>query len=375
MSQSDNAEAPPSVLVSELLDFLDGRYTLGGARPSEALVFRHRLQAFHPDYFTPGSRLFSYSRQNRDAAEALFARLASAPFFPGEDAAPSEIAPPEVDIEELIRFLAHPCRQLLRALRINPDDGEDEFLDEEPLTAPTGFDAYDMLQELLHRALNEPGADLEELLPAWQLLPPGQAGADAGRELCTKVRSLADRARAVIGTEKPRRLDLRLALGGTTLTGRIDLHGDRIVTCRPAKTKGPDMLRLWVRHLAAAAAGVEARSVHFGTADDFEAPDARDARGTLQDLLGMYIRGLHAPIPFFPRTSLAFATARFTGRKPKERPEALIAALREWDGGFGTSAERDDPHLAFLFRDREPDWEDFADAAERIYGPLLGCQA
>jgi exodeoxyribonuclease V gamma subunit len=376
MSQSDNAEAPPSVLVSELLDYLDGRYTSGGVRPSEALVFRHRLQAFHPDYFTAGSRLFSYSRQNRDAAEALFARLAPASFFPREHAAPpSESTPTEVDIEELIRFLAHPCRHLLRALRINPDDGEDEFLDEEPLAAPTGFDAYDMLQELLRRAMSEPGADLEELLPAWQLLPPGQAGVDAGRELCTKIRSLADRARAVIGTERPRRLDLRLALGSATLTGRIDLHGDRIVTCRPAKTKGPDMLRLWVRHLAASAAGVEARSAHLGAADDFEAPDAGDAQSTLQDLLEMYSRGMHAPIPFFPRTSLAFAKARFTGRKPKERPEAMTSALREWNGGFGTSAERDDPHLAFLYRDREPDWEDFADAAERIYWPLLGSQA
>ncbi len=376
LSQSDNAEAPPSVLVSELLDYLDDRYTSGGDSPSEALVFRHKLQAFHPDYFSADSRLFSYSRQNRDAAEALFARLAPGPFFPGENTAPpSEGAPPEVDIEELIRFLSHPCRQLLRALRINPDDGEEDFLDEEPLTAPSGFDAYDMSQELLLRALSEPEADLEELLPAWQLLPPGQAGADAGRELCTKIRSLADRARAVIGTEKPRRLDLRLDLGSAVLTGRIDLHGNRVVTCRPAKTKGPDMLRLWVRHLAATAAGIDASSVHIGAADDFEAPDAGDARSTIQDLLGLYLRGMHVPIPFFPRTSLAYAKARFTGRKPKERSEALNAALREWDGAFGISAERDDPHLAFLYRDREPDWEDFADAAERIYGPLLGSQA
>ena len=376
LSQSDNAEAPPSVLVSELLDYLDGRYTSGGARPSEALVFRHRLQAFHPDYFTTGSRLFSYSRQNRDAAEALFARLAPAPFFPGEHAAPpSESAPPEVDIEELIRFLSHPCRQLLRALRINPDDGEEDFLDEEPLTAPSGFDAYAMLQELLHRALSEPEAKLEELLQARQLLPPGQAGADAGRELCTKIRSLADRARAVIGVEKPRRLDLRLTLGSATLTGRIDLHGDRIVTCRPATTKGPDMLRLWVRHLAATAAGVEARSMHIGTGDGFAAPEAGDAGELLANLLALYARGMRAPLPFFPRTSLAFAKARFTGSKPKDRAQALTAAMTQWEGGFNVTAEKDDPHLAFLFRDAGPDWDEFAEVAERIYAPLFGGEA
>jgi exodeoxyribonuclease V gamma subunit len=117
LSQSDNNEAPPSVLVSELLDFLDKGCTVDGLKPSEAIVFKHKLQAFHPDYFSAGSPLFSYSAQNRDAALALFAEHRPRQFFPETDApedaqAEQEI---EIDIEELTRFLAHPCRHLLRA--------------------------------------------------------------------------------------------------------------------------------------------------------------------------------------------------------------------------------------------------------------------
>ena len=368
LSQSDNSEAPPSVLVSELLDFLDGSCTVGGQKPSEALVLRHRLQAFHPDYFA-GSRLFSYSEQNRDAARALFERRKAGLFFPGE--LPGA-ATGDVDIEELTRFLAHPCRHLLRTLRIDPVGGEDEFLDEEPLATPTGLDAYGPLQELLRTALAEPSANLEGLLLAWQILPPGQAGTDASRELCARIRTLADQARAFMGDGETTRRDLRLALETGTLTGRLDLHGDRVVTCRPARTKGPDMLRLWVRHLAATAAGVEARSMHIGTGDGFAAPEAGNARELLASLLALYARGMRAPLPFFPRTSLAFAKARFTGRKPKDRADALAAAMQQWEGGFSVTAEKDDPHLAFLYRDAEPDWEDFADVAERIYAPLFG---
>lgn len=369
LSQSDNAEAPPSVLVSELLDFLDRSYTANGGTPSEELVFRHKLQAFHPDYFTAGSRVFSYSAQNRDAARALFGRQAPGPFFAEElDLAPAE----DIDIEELTRFLAHPCRHLLRSLHIDPGGGEDELPDEEPLTSPTGLDAYGPLQELLRRAVDEPDADLESLLLAWQILPPGQAGTDAGRELCAKVRSLADVARAFIGDGETTRLDLRLELAGGTLTGRLDLHGDRVVTCRPAKTKGPDMVRLWVRHLAATAAGIDARSMHIGVGDGFEAPGTGDARTRLSDLLALYARGMRAPLPFFPRTSLAFAEARFTGRNPKDRSAAMTAAMKQWEGGFRINPEKDDPHLAFLFRDVEPDWEEFADVAERVYGPIFG---
>lgn len=374
LSQSDNHEAPPSVLVSELLDFLDKGCTVGGQKPSEAIVFKHKLQAFHPDYFSAGSRLFSYSAQNRDAARALYAEHRSRQFFPATDAPEDAQAERdiEIDIEELTRFLTHPCRHLLRALRIDPGRGEDDFLDEEPLAAPTGLEAYGPLQDLLRTALDEPAANLEGLLLAWQLLPPGQAGTDASRKLCSQIRALADQARAVIGGEKAARLDLKLSLGRITLTGRVDLHGDRIVTCRPAKTKSSDMLRVWVRHLAASATGHAAQSMHIGTDDCFPAPEAPDARKLLEGLLRLYTQGMRAPIPLFPRTSLAFAEARFTGRKPKERPEALMQALRQWEGGYMVSPERDDPHLAFLFRDVEPDWERFADVAEEIYGPILG---
>ncbi|KAF5054670.1 RecBCD enzyme subunit RecC [anaerobic digester metagenome] len=374
LSQSDNHEAPPSVLVSELLDFLDKGCTVGGQKPSEAIVFKHKLQAFHPDYFSAGSRLFSYSAQNRDAALALYAEHRSRQFFPAPDA-PEEAQSEqevEIDIEELTRFLTHPCRHLLRALRIDPGRGEDDFLDEEPLAVPTGLEAYGPLQDLLRTALDEPAANLEGLLLAWQLLPPGQAGTDASRKLCSQIRTLADQARAVIGDEKAARLDLKLQLGRVTLTGRLDLHGDRIVTCRPAKTKSSDMLRLWVRHLAASASGFAARSMHIGTDDCFPAPEAPDARKLLEGLLRLYTQGMRAPIPLFPRASLAFAEARFKGRKPKERPEALVQAMRQWEGGYMVNPERDDPHLAFLFRDAEPDWERFADVAEEIYGPMLG---
>ena len=374
LSQSDNAEAPPSVLVSELLDFLDKGCTVHGQKPSEAIVFKHKLQAFHPDYFSAGSRLFSYSAQNRDAALALFAEHRSRQFFPATDA-PEDVQAErdiEIDIDELTRFLTHPCRHLLRALRIDPGRGEDDFLDEEPLAAPTGLEAYGPLQDLLRTALDEPTANLEGLLLAWQLLPPGQAGTDASRKVCSQIRLLAEQARAVIGDEKAARLDLTLSLGRITLTGRVDLHGDSIVTCRPAKTKSSDMLRLWVRHLAASASGLAARSMHIGTDDCFPAPEAPDARNLLERLLRLYTQGMRAPIPLFPRASLAFAEARFTGRKPKERPEALMLAMRQWEGGYMVSPERDDPHLAFFFRDTEPDWERFADVAEEIYGPILG---
>ena len=57
----DNSEAPPSVLVSELLDYVSQAYELPGQDILKDLVLvRHRLQAFSPAYFTAqDGRLFS----------------------------------------------------------------------------------------------------------------------------------------------------------------------------------------------------------------------------------------------------------------------------------------------------------------------------
>src|SRR4029077_8661338 len=52
-SVRDHRAAPPSVLVSELLDYVEqgfGADPVAGRAGRERLVTRHRLQAFHEDY-------------------------------------------------------------------------------------------------------------------------------------------------------------------------------------------------------------------------------------------------------------------------------------------------------------------------------------
>ena len=79
------ARCAPSVLVSELLDYLD---VAGGG----SLVTRHRLQPFNAEYFQGKGNLFSYSTENcRASAAAETERVKPARFF----SAP--LPPPEED--------------------------------------------------------------------------------------------------------------------------------------------------------------------------------------------------------------------------------------------------------------------------------------
>ncbi len=379
LSQTDNSEAPPSVLIAELLDYLDSRYLVRGDAPSRTLIVRHRLQAFHPDYFKADIALFSYSAQNCAGAMALGRPPASEPFFPPD--APDAAAPAEgLNLDELIRFLAHPARHLMKSLRISPTGPEDEIPDEEPLAAPAGLEGYGVEMELLRACLEEDTAALENRLTAWQVLPPGPAGSDANADICANVRHQAELVRAErLGGEaletdqsdtRPILHDITLDLDAGRIEGRITTYANRIVTFRPAKLKGPDMLRLWVLHLAARAANLDVCSSHVGKDGIFRAPSVEpaEAQSILSDLTGLFARGMMAPLPLFPRSSYAYAEKRCAG---KDHDTSLGAALMQWNGNMVVPPEKDDAHLSMIYRDEEPDWEEFVTLAGQVYGPLL----
>jgi exodeoxyribonuclease V gamma subunit len=136
------------------------------------------------------------------------------------------------------------------------------------------------------------------------------------------------------------------------------------------------MLRLWVRHLAATAAGLSVDSIHIGkdhAEKAFQPPhvNQEQAAGILQELITLYQTGMHAPLPLFPRASATYAQRRFA-EKSNEQDKALAEAHKAWKGGQYMRAEREDSFLRVIYQDAEPDWERFMTVTEAVYGPLLG---
>lgn len=373
LSAKDNSLSPPSVLVSELLDYLDARFTLDGQRPSQVVVTQHRLQAFHPDYFTAGSGLFSYCAYNCAGAQALVRQdHAHAVFMPESgpaDACSDDIC--HVDMDDLIAFLGHPARYLLRTLRLRPESDDQDFMDEEPLEAPSGLDGYDLRQRLLAAEVEQTTTPLETLLASWQVLPPGPAGQDVALGLCAEIRSLAGTVRDLC-TGEPVLHDITVDLPGWQVRGRLALHGEQMISYRAAKRKGADMLRVWVWQLMARASGMQAQAVHVGLDGAFLPPQPENPQALLADLLKLYARGQHSAVPLLPRTSFAYATQRYPSSTPDQ---ALDKALLTWVGGHKVSPEREDAHLALVYRDQEPDWDDFKAVTEAVYGPVFNNNA
>ena len=109
-SLRDNQPLPPSVLVSELLDYVAANFETN----IDDFIIRHPLQAFSPRNFQPNGKLFSYSEDN--CAAGIISgksRREAPPFF---DEALSEPGKEwhEVEVARLVEFFSHPAKFFVR---------------------------------------------------------------------------------------------------------------------------------------------------------------------------------------------------------------------------------------------------------------------
>lgn len=387
-SQRDNSAAPPSVLVSELLDYIEQGFTLAGpGKLRDHLVTPHRLQAFHEDYFTPGHRLFSYSSENcRASAATRQSRQMPGNFLAQPLAAPDDSLR-RIDLEDLVRFFANPCRALLK-LRLNLDlpEGAEELSEREAF-ALDSLETYQLRDELvLQRVEDSAGAwRCFDAQRAGGALPPGALGEVEFQRASQTVRHFLERLRAEelpqaapADAEEP---PVDLELGPFRLTGRLARPGRRgRLLHRCSKTKPKDRLRAWIHHLAANAQAPGQTTVFVGEQDTHVFRPPEDAAALLRELLDLYWEGLRSPLKLFPQTSFAYAEEtqpkEKKGKAAKVKPTsagAMAKVRAMWDGNESLSihGEKDDAHVRLCFENTDPLDETFAAIAHQVCDPLM----
>ena len=402
----DNSEAPPSVLVSELLDYIEQGFELAKPLPAHQLaendqhstfnvqrstlsvessirvdlITRHRLQAFSEEYFRPGSRLFSYSRENCRASDSVRQARANPPPFVGRPLGGPEAELRSVTLDALAAFFANPAKCFLnRRLNIFLPEEAAELDEREPFVLDA-LEDYQLKQNLLGRALaGHPPAESRVLAAAAGQLPLGAVGRAGHDQAAARVGRFVERLRACRPAPPVGPLDLDLVLGNFRVTGRIaerTAAGPLLYRCATLKAK--DVLRAWLLHLAVCVAdpASPATTTLIGEDGLREYATSPDARAVLEDLLGLYWQGLSTPLKFFPNAALAFAEAELKSRRKKPSKNArspLGKARVEWDGSDfpKRKGEKEDAHFALCFRDADPLDEEFMALARRVFDPVL----
>ncbi len=369
----DNSVLPPSVLVSELLDAIWRRYPQVEREDFEKrMVVPHRLQAFNRSYFTAGSPLFSYSAENY---RALVEQERGAKSLHSFMVAPLDEPPEEfktVQLERLLRFYDNPAAFFLEhRLKIRLDRSSLPLEDREPF-AVEGLELYSLKQEMVEAALC--GDDPQELLPILRsrgVLPPARHGEQIFNKILDEVEGFAGKILEKTGGALPLApLEVDLQLGAFRLTGRLERVWPQCqLHYRSATLKSKDIMRSWIEHLvlnSADPAGYPRAStlIMLDAAKSFT-PTA-DAAGLLEKLLHYYWQGLSMPLPFFPRSSSAYA-----------KKESLGAALKEWrDDEFNNRpGEGSDPAINRCFGSEPPFNAAFCSLAVELLGPMMAASA
>ena len=411
-SARDNSVQPPSVLVSQLRDYLAAGW---GAAVLAARTSEHPLQPFSRRYFEAatssgeaGPALFTYAREWRLAHVAEpgadpTATAAASSAASAVDAAAAASERP-LTVAALAGFLKGPVQDYFRRrLNVVFDRSAAPIDDDEPF-AVAGLVEHGLVQDIVDGVLGavEAGAggqtpDLPSRVGAqvarvqragrMPMAGPGQRAATAlVGELVPMLRRWQD-LQALYPQAAPRQ-PLRFEHGTLVLEDSLDGlrraaagdTGDVASTiwlewvpgrlCADAKRQTPRADRLlgaWVRTLAASASGAVVHGVLVGRDASVSVrawPQAR-AQAMLAELMAARHAGLYggeAPLPLAPRTALALVQGRHD-----------VAAVYEGHGGRpGLPGEVEEPSLARLFPDFEALCADgrFAELAHGLFGPL-----
>ena len=360
---NDNAEREPSVLVSELRDYLKKRYP-----STEPRCIEHPLQPFSNLLFDPTvPALHTFAAEWAPPVEAPdVVSLADTGLPPATELT--------ISIDDFQRFWRNPsdwfCRRVLGVAlwreEKEPDDAEPFDID--------ALSAYGLRNEvfefLMAQAQPEKNAAYTHLTHSG-VLPHGGLGQVVFESASNEAQDMLARVNQYEATVLAP-LDIDINIQHQSLPARLHgrLHGvvewaDKKVGlrhCRPSSLKGNQLVTLWLAHLVGSAAGVltgPARLIAKDTERELRVVSREDALIKLQPWLAGWQQGQTSALPFFGNTSAAIAGA------VKGNLETL------WSGSsFGRPGECEHEAIQLLYPDihRVPGREDVHNWALALMG-------
>jgi len=369
----DNSPIPPSVLVSELLDYIDRCYVAEEGMVSAQLLVRHPLQPFNPRYFTGDERLFSYSEIMCQAAATVSGEAGERQALLVDPLPEPEAEWRQVELGQLIAFFEHPARYLIqRRLGLLLAPGESILDTRDPFELDY-FARGALLERLVERQLQgEESEALFQLELAAGALPHGAFGEHYFARLREQAQRFAETLAQWRPAEEGRRLDLDFQHGGLRLMGMLSgITPQGLFGFSVEKLPDSRFLGLWVRHLAlnlCAPDDVTAQTRWLDGQGGLIFTPVADAGACMEDLLALYWQGLQQPLHLFPKASRRYAERLHNGKPPAA---CLAAANERWRGEFNAFPEYADRYYQLAFPTGEVLDSSFQQLAERVYEPIF----
>jgi exodeoxyribonuclease V gamma subunit len=401
MSMDDNKELPPSVLVSDLRDYLTNRFHCN----KEDILTKHPLQAFSYSNYLKGRipKIFSYSKNNYEAAAELLRsgdRKSVHVLWPCDLKIPLMEESKLLRLETLIKFFKAPAENFLKGrLNLRLEGEDDAQLDEKELLKLNHLEIYCMNQDIMaariskdkNRALSdfEVGGNFHRDMKAKGLLPAEPFASGMYKDIFAGSMIFAESFKDLTSgydPQEPVQLDIPLD-GGIRLTGNLcNLYARNDETRQVLHFLVNDSpkyhITAWLSHLAANANGINAETIMLIKDDKgisryiFHKLDKSIALQELNTLTALFKEGLAYPLPFFPKSS-----GTFVDNLGKGVEIALVKAAETYEPAEyskGPRGESADNYIRYCFSESlfsadeyASHRADFINRSMAILGPMI----
>jgi len=419
-SVRDNGECMPSVLVSQLRDYLENGWQIDENEETkskliEQLSCLHPLQPFSKDYFQSqrSEKLFTFSQEWRAIFDSNDA-----------DDIGTALQPPQYEgalqISQLVKFLKIPVQQLFNqrlkvfydeiavttenqepfaldhlapfnygrkllaaGLAVRPDKSKNTVIKEAKRLLNTGEIPINALGQLAIDKLIEPIYDmllhyheLNQIWPHQSLSREIKFPFDLDGCACETIEDWLDQLRCTSPPQNDKDEDQANYARWEYYEGNIlDKYG-KLAKIYP-------MISPWVKHLAGCSQGMNLHS-YLITPDriaEFKPLPQEQSQIWLQQIIAHWWMGLSMPLPVTAKSALAYLQATFSTNAKKSAEElelqAQNAARRvyhgdgyNWNGELGSNI-----YLQRTYPDFDSLWQDqnnrFQQLAEDLYLPMM----
>jgi exodeoxyribonuclease V gamma subunit len=350
-SLKDNSECQPSVLLRELLDYIDSCFGSAGDEPavSQQISRVHPMQAFSSRNFqsaVPGYDQYWYETSLQLEDSSPVSRVSNWSQVALARASDFENA---IDLETLARFFAHPIRYFFNSRLGVRIPAQQTSADEEDFTLQ-GLQKWKLAERVAGNYLAGSRSDAQQF-SAEGLLPHGRAADSEWMALQSEYQTLLDQL-GYFRDLVPLRKTIECSFdNGLSLYGAVD-------SCYPEfglmhfsaskKVSSRALLSLWLNHLALCATQQLSHSeisqliIPGDRGTHFAFIGAASAKALLANYIHVFQQGLEYQLPVFPNTSYAWASY-------ENDPEvAMSKALTVWNGGDYRNAQRGECEDEFI---------------------------
>lgn len=383
-SIKDNHEISPSIVIAQLIDFIQNNFVLGNnKRVIDKIFNKHRLHSFSTAYFQKNSPLYSYSRESFNISLELQKKYKLETLHPV--AISIKPVPPEfykITIDDFISFFKNPSKYFLeKRLGLFLEKDDTALKDSENFEIQ-GLEKYSIANRVIKSTVKEDNiARLPEIFKAEGVLPPGNIGKIEIETLLNKTSTFAEKIKNIINVQPPKPIEISLALNNIKLTGIIDsIYEPGFIYHTFSKTRGKNLIEPWIKHLILNAVkpdcvktethilSVDNKSIDNCHLGKFFKIDAAGGLEHLNNLAEIYLKGLECPLPFFPDTSIAYVKEF---KKTNSEYKAISSAKITWLGEHSTFSDSLDIYFNYVFKNLEPLNNDFKNIAITVFDPLI----